>query len=583
MPALFRKMETRRLHNPDIKQLVHILRTDPHSLAEPGDARFEKATQTAIKKLPRRLRSSPISYHGSLCRTHKGLDAHLINDVWSWIKFELEVAIGRFLYPMVMSGILSKEYEHRVRQLEPVVRMFNTAWTFAESAAPGKPPIDAGTKWTYQENGCPACMLTRIGSDEGALFALFAGMYGHLRSRSGGRKGVHQIRSKRLRFVRYWMKTHPNGEQATQEAYDLGVELKAIRRKAKVSLRCFKRPTHYTRDSLDEAPTTPRHCLNDRPAAAFDISEPFHPNDWAANTKHDPKIGPTPPLDPTTHTVIEDWYPSELTNVTHADIRRASINIPSPSPRSAASIPPMPFTHTTKQRRDSVFSTTTTIRPRPSSSIYPTHRPSVAMLRGSRPASSVYSTQDPSGITLSPPQPASYAYSTPNDSRLTIATSIVSYNDPTKPSKPRGYDPMETDDEWMDRCTKPSKSRGYVPIETHDERMNEYMAKYRAAMAPRPSNPKPNGREAILLEGDVRHDVVQYEGQVLPKPSRCSMYSAFGEEGRDGEEFEVVDETPPPSPVGEGFAEEIIDGYGAGFEDEYGDPAPAPLRPQKHI
>ncbi|KAF1922473.1 uncharacterized protein M421DRAFT_38761, partial [Didymella exigua CBS 183.55] len=243
MPVLFRKMETRRLHNPGIKQLVQVLRTDPHSTADLGDARFKKATQAAIKKLPRRLRSSTMAWHGSLCSSHKGLDFYLINELWSWIRYELEVAIGRFLYPIVMSEILSKEDERCVRQLEPVARMFNAEWTLAESAAPGKIPIDTGSKWTYQENRCPACMLTRLGSDEVALFALFACMYGHLRSRSSGLNGASKIRSKRLRFVRYWMKTHPDGAQAAEEAYDLGLELKAIRRDAKASLLRSKRST----------------------------------------------------------------------------------------------------------------------------------------------------------------------------------------------------------------------------------------------------------------------------------------------------------------------------------------------------
>jgi hypothetical protein len=575
-------MDTRRLHNPDIKQLVQVLRTDPQSTVDPGDARFEKATQAAIKKLPRRLRSSTISWRGSLCRSHKELDVYLMNDVWSWIKYELGVAIGRFLYPIIMSDHLSKEDEYRVRQLEPVVRMFNTDWTLVGSAAPGKRPIDAGNRWEYQKNGCPACMLTRLGSDASALFALFACMYGHLRSRSGGQKGIKSVRSKRLRFVRYWIMTHRGGTQAAEAAYNLGVKLKTIRRDAKASLRHSTRPTHYTQDSVDEKPATPRHCLDDQTLAAFDISEPYHPDDRTSDFKHDPKIGPVPPLDPTTPTIIEGW---DVT-VTRADVQRARIGVQAPMPRG--SIPPLPFTQPTSSqtpiphRRDSIFSHTSTVRPRPASSIYSVQAPSAAMLR--------------------PPRPASYTYSlnNPNTSRLTMASSILSYNDPTQPSQPRGYDPLETSDEWLDKCIAPNNTmiRGYQFPEPSDDRQddrrNTYMAKYRA---PPPFDANASRREAVLLEGDFRNGVVRHEGRVLPKPSRCSIYSKFGEEGEDGEAFEIVDVTPPPSPVGEEFGEEMRSGDADAdeggstpapvpapvpwYENPYGDCAPAPLRLQK--
>ncbi|KAL1651493.1 hypothetical protein SLS61_005444 [Didymella pomorum] len=476
-------METRRLHNSDMKQLVQVLRTDPRSTVSPGDERFEKATQALIKKLPRRLRSSAMSWHGSLCRSHKGLDVHLINDVWSWIKYELEVAIGRFLYPIIISDALSDLHEDMARQLEPVVRMFTTEWTLAGSAPPGKHPIDMGDKWAYQENMCPACMLTRLGSDIEVLFALFACMYGRLQSRSGGhgRNGVKSIRSKRLRFIRYWMKTHPEGEQTAEMAYNFGVQMKAVRRDAKYALRRSKQSTRDTQDSHGRTPTAPHHRLDDHILAAFDISEPFNPDDRTANFKQDPKIGPVPPPSPAIPTVIEGW---DLFNVTCADIHQAKNN-------------------------------------------------------------------------------------------------------------PRGFDPLETTEEWMDKWTtsKNSTFRDDNFSPPIDDRRNTYMEKYRA---PPSLDTKASRREAVLLEGDFRNGVVQFEGQVLPKPSRCSMYSAFGEEGNDGEEFEILDQTPPPSPVAEVYEEEdeeVGDEHvyqspnppppAPWYENPYGDCAPVLLRLQK--
>ncbi|KAF3050048.1 hypothetical protein E8E11_006984 [Didymella keratinophila] len=596
-------METRRLHNPDMKQLVQVLRTDPRSTVNPGDERFEKATQAAIKKLPRRLRSSAISWHGSLCRSHKGLDFYLVNDVWSWIKYELEVAIGRFLYPIIMSDALPDVHEFQVRQLEPVVRMFTTEWTLAGSAAPGKHPIDKGNKWAYQDNKCPACMLTRLGSDIEVLVALFACMYGRLQSRSEGhgQNGVKSVRNKRLRFIRYWMKTHSEGDKTAEVAYNFGVHLKAVRRDAKYTLRRSKQATYNTRDSHDQTPTTPHHCLDGQNLAAFDLSEPFHPDDRTINFKRDPKSGLVPLHNPAAPTIIQGWD----VNVTLADIPQARTNAQSPTPRiqpptPRMSIPPMPFTTPTPpqtpapHRRKSIFSTTSTPRPRPVSSVYSVHTP----------------VQNPPVTTLRSPRPASYAYSLNhlNRSCLTSASSILSYNGPTRSSKPRGFDPLETADEWMDKWTAPKDSmlRDYNFSPTVDDRRNTYMEKYRPPPSP---STKANRREAVLpngdfrdgdfRDGDFRDGVVQYEGQILPKPSRCSMYSAFGVEGNNREEFEIVDVTPPPSPVAElnEEKEEHEDVEVGGvyeyqsptppppapwYGNPYGDCAPAPLRPRKH-
>jgi hypothetical protein len=487
MPLFCRKMETRRLHGADMKKLVLVLRNDPHSSINPGGSEYDKATEAAIKKLPRRLRSNPLSSHGLLCRTHKGLDAHLIDDVWAWIKFELEVAIGRFLYPIIMSNALSREDEFRVRQLEPVVEIFHPRWTLAESSPPGIPPIHTRNKWAFQQNGCPACMLARIGSDEGALFALFAGMYGHLRSCSGDQKGVGKIKSKRLRFVRYWMRTHVNGEQATLAAYELGMELKALRREVEASLRETGQPTCYTRDSLDKPSVTTDHCLDEQPELSADISEPYKPKDWIASNPHHSKMSLTPPLDPTTPIVIEGWNNKPL-----PETPRASIHIQPPTSHSIKSnhhstqsnhpteehtLPTLPIlSRANLKRRDSVLSSLGSI-----------HLP--------RPASSIYSSP----------------------SRLTLATSIASYNSPTTRSHTPRYDPLDTQEERMDKYRKMLNG---IPV---NRRANRGVGK-----------------------------------RLLPKPSRGSIYSAFGEDGWEEKEkeFDEVDVTPPPSPGLDGLDEE---------------------------
>ncbi|KAH6644506.1 hypothetical protein C7974DRAFT_371620 [Boeremia exigua] len=378
-----------------------------------------------------------------------------------------------------MSGILSEADEYRVRQLEPVVEMFFPEWTLAGSAPPGKPPIDTGAKWAYQKNGCPACMLARLGSDENALFALFAGMYGHLRSRSGGQKGADKVKSKGLRFVRYWMRKHANGDQAVQEAYDLGVELKMLRHDAKVSLRESKQSTRYTRDSLYEPPVTARHCLDDQPDIAVDLSTPFSPKNWMQDDK--PIISEDSPRNSRPPSFTDAW------------------NHEHPSDPSA-SIQPCTPRSTTQSTTDSAT------RSANSTHLHPVAQDTLT------PLPRAPSRHD---SMLSPPRPPSSIYTS-----ASRPTSIASFNAPTRNPKQRGHDPLETVEERVDRYRQ-------LIAQEHSERG--------ASCAGAP------------------------HGRLLPQPSRGSMYGAFGVAGREGEEFEGVDDTPPPSPVVEDCEEEEED------------------------
>ncbi|EUC45503.1 hypothetical protein COCMIDRAFT_60433, partial [Bipolaris oryzae ATCC 44560] len=251
MVSFLGRMETRRLHGTDMKRLVRILRDVP----TPGEERYErklalyrKFTKLDIQDLPRRLRSSPLLFgtSGNLCCIHKGLDAHLINDIWAWVKHEFEGATGQFLYPLIMCNLLTPDKEWRVRQMEPVLQMWRRDFKLDASAPPGREPIYCGDKWRYQRDQCPACIMARIASDEDVLSALFTGMVGRLSTKSLANPNPapdtpywEETSSKRVRFVKYWMRTTRGGERALYEAGDLGMRLKFLmleRRHQKESL-----------------------------------------------------------------------------------------------------------------------------------------------------------------------------------------------------------------------------------------------------------------------------------------------------------------------------------------------------------
>jgi hypothetical protein len=233
MPSfnVMKKMETRRLHNTDMKKLVNVLRG------------VSPAIKPAIKALPYRLRHSPLSIFGTLCPLHKGLNHHLIIDIQSWVTHEFDGAIGRYIYPVIMGGKLTPAQQSQIRHLEPVLRMWRAEFKTESSAPPGRAPIQAGEKWDYQCDRCSACVLARIGADEDVLHALYAGMIARFHTSklvSGKDLGVATLnhpKSKRVRFVRYWIKACRRGDALLCEAADLGLVIKKLHREWKDARR----------------------------------------------------------------------------------------------------------------------------------------------------------------------------------------------------------------------------------------------------------------------------------------------------------------------------------------------------------
>jgi hypothetical protein len=367
MPVFMHKMETRRLTNSDMKKLVRIFIGWPTAASESREVKYRKYTKEDIDALPRRLRSSHLSLSSTnLCSMHKGLDAHLVNDVWAWLRHEFDGAIGKFLYPIIMSGRLTAEQELKVRQLEPVIQMWHADFSLEASAPLGHHPINGNSRWKYQKDQCPGCMLARIGSDEKVLFALFAAMVGHFNTRSLSTAdmlrsvvGWEKTKSKRIRFVRYWIQASKGRDARLFEAGELGMEMKRLRREWKIELRRLRhaereRPSvdgstasRRVNDARSERPSVEEStasqtstglsgstacgtstnlsgttACNSSDAIRVDISEPYQPKDWStqswhdkvdisepyqqkdwsAQTWHDNKLGPMPrPIDAERH------------------------------------------------------------------------------------------------------------------------------------------------------------------------------------------------------------------------------------------------------------------------------------------
>ncbi|KAF2828014.1 hypothetical protein CC86DRAFT_203175 [Ophiobolus disseminans] len=262
-----KKMETRRLNNSDLKRLAQFLHGVPSSLYSRNET-YCKTTKKQIKKLPRSVLQSvfSISSQKELCSVHKGLNHHLMNELWSWIRHELNSGVGKFLFPLIVSRALTADQEHKMRQLEPVLEMYRRDFKLELSAPPGREPINRGVKWAYEADQCPACILGRMGSDERVLYALVAGMIGRFPAgkivHGKGRSAELTVgkldnpKSKRLRFVRYWIKALTKDQTLLHEALELGIRLKKIHREWKDARRTERVSVYDGQYSLNG---TPRH------------------------------------------------------------------------------------------------------------------------------------------------------------------------------------------------------------------------------------------------------------------------------------------------------------------------------------
>jgi hypothetical protein len=420
-PFQTKMIETCQLHNSDMKKLVPILRGVP----SPGSARLDAYNNTVkedVKALPRRLRQSHLSTSNNICRTHKGLNPNLMNEVWSWVQHEFDTGIGKHVFPVLMANKLTAVEETQIRQLEPVLEMWRKDFTTDASAPPSRTPISGHSKWTYQPDQCPACLLARIGSSKKVLVALYAGMIGRFPLHKLMSRAVplaelrpsklNNAKSRRVRFVRYWIKACSDGDAMLHDAAELGILLKKMHKEWKCGHRA--RPSIYggqfdsgrlssggsTDDPFSDSnrntegsdrPTPSSRRSSTRHASSrqhfnmvMDINNSCQPKDWSPL---DPKLGPLPrssnipplsPIEPlgfnlpanhfrdsssSSHHLL-DSSDSDSTLYPGDSISVAPLRITKPAPRPIthpyADIPSNPFLDVPRM-------------PRPTSSMYSIH------------------------------------------------------------------------------------------------------------------------------------------------------------------------------------------------------------------
>ena len=561
MRALLSRMDMRHLRNSDMKRLVRIFQCVPLFPSETEESKYRKVIKEKISQLPRRLRSPLISLLFSiLCPTHKNLNAYLVNDIWTWLRYELNSALGKFLYPLIMCGVLTETQEAQVRQIEPVCEMWRHDFLPKFSAPPGREPIRHAQQWHYQKTQCPACMLARIGSSPDVLFALFAGMVGRITHKAtnsnttNGAFNFEKSRSKRLRFIRYWIKASGGGDAAALEAGELGLTMKRLRKEWKTEQERLRHVQYVNAGHLiTNGPCTlastpaPAQLFNDeslkchneindqyqhdgdhdpsnlQPTNNKNVSGSSRSDEWSSTDHDDPKLGPKPRP---SHERLFSPASSLGFNISHP-----CKSIPSPLFAQQESL--VPLARTPSNKSDS------TIRPEDSISCVGRYYP--APTQACVPRVSEHGTQPryPHGrkdSMISDAAPSQQQKPSFNRvSRQTIGSkastmTILSYNyggpSPCASSRDARYDPLDH------------------PIYDTLQTKPEILAKYRALLAPQP---------------DPHNEQEDDDFSSLPPPHSISIYSSHVDESINEDAFEAADAETAEQEVQKGEVEDPND------------------------
>ena len=239
----------------DVVSLTTVLSHAPASHLPQTSAQwrsYRSITQQEISNLPQRLLSRSNrgknfklsrshSQEGELCNLHAPLNEALILSLFRVVKRQLEDKI-----PAAMNSVrndrrasFQEKFGARLAPLNDVPslwlhpQIFSTRYGFS----PGK-------RFTYQADGCSACILARIGSDVDVLVALLAAMKMHMPEERTTISGS----SVRISWVQQWIRQFPRKQcdSMLRMSDEMGGKLKSLHRQAR---------TEGRRERLGEAVT----------------------------------------------------------------------------------------------------------------------------------------------------------------------------------------------------------------------------------------------------------------------------------------------------------------------------------------
>jgi hypothetical protein len=162
-----------------------------------------------------------------LCSGHRGLNGRLIRSILNLVKEE----VGWKLSTIVAFGSLTNHQKCLINTVRSIHGLWMDAATFAQKLS-----FKGPTKWTYQLDGCEACILAQIGADAETLQALRTALLSRTQTRSPEKRSPTL-----LRWVEAWIDTGvASGNEKVEIRYLSGEsakDLKLVRKEAHVRRR----------------------------------------------------------------------------------------------------------------------------------------------------------------------------------------------------------------------------------------------------------------------------------------------------------------------------------------------------------
>jgi hypothetical protein len=214
----------------EIRLLTKILSHAPKQRNSPNANSYERIVQEKTSRLPSHLRAR-IPWLSTFCSLHSKIVPWPVKSILEWLKDEIDTFLPEVWSPLRTQRKLNEEQQRMLI----VVENLRCLWTPSESQQTKSRQHRPSISFGYGSAKCSGCVLAQIGGNGDVLIAIGALFIGRVR-------GMIWKRSKRIVWIESWIRDAVEDSQADQAVHmmwQLGMELREVRKKANASDRSY--------------------------------------------------------------------------------------------------------------------------------------------------------------------------------------------------------------------------------------------------------------------------------------------------------------------------------------------------------
>jgi hypothetical protein len=159
--------------------LTRILSHQPSPLHAPDSStqtKYRQLTKKDIEKLPTHLKKES-GQEKNLCKMHAGLNSAIVSKCFVWVHKLVEVSI-----PNDLAELINADIDIPKSVTEPFLHLLeiNSMWIPPASDFHHRRQSNKEKRWAFQQDGCKACILARLGGEEDIVTPLRAAVVAKL-------------------------------------------------------------------------------------------------------------------------------------------------------------------------------------------------------------------------------------------------------------------------------------------------------------------------------------------------------------------------------------------------------------------